>query len=147
MMSATASLGLVLLWDMEGGLTQIDKFLYSTDYYIKVCHLSLVLILLIPYPSPPPHPSSLLIPSPPDLPTPPYHPPLLLSSSLLPLFHTKTKRRNKIVMNFIKIDLVMKEYYRPTLFRKLTCRYVIFMNALHNQYYIIGTFQYSPNCL
>ena len=50
MMSATASLGLVLLWDVEGGLTQIDKFLYSTEDYIKVCHLSLVLILLTPYP-------------------------------------------------------------------------------------------------
>ena len=37
MMSATASLGLVLLWDMEGGLTQIDKFLYFTDDHIKVC--------------------------------------------------------------------------------------------------------------
>ena len=37
MMSATASLGLVLLWDVEGGLTQIDKFLYSTEDNIKVC--------------------------------------------------------------------------------------------------------------
>lgn len=36
MLSATASLGLVLLWDVEGGLTQIDKFLYSTEDYIKV---------------------------------------------------------------------------------------------------------------
>ena len=36
MMSATASLGLVLLWDVEGGLTQIDKFLYSTEDNIKV---------------------------------------------------------------------------------------------------------------
>lgn len=30
-MSATASLGLVLLWDIEGGLPQIDRFLYATD--------------------------------------------------------------------------------------------------------------------
>jgi 26S proteasome regulatory subunit N1 len=30
-MSATASLGTVLLWDVEGGLPQIDRFLYSTD--------------------------------------------------------------------------------------------------------------------
>ena len=52
MMSATASLGLVLLWDVKGGLTQIDKFLYSTEDYIKVCHPSLVLILLTPYPYP-----------------------------------------------------------------------------------------------
>ena len=37
MLSATASLGLVLLWDVEGGLTQIDKFLYSNDDSVKVC--------------------------------------------------------------------------------------------------------------
>ena len=36
MLSATASLGLVLLWDVEGGLTQIDKYLYSNDETIKV---------------------------------------------------------------------------------------------------------------
>ena len=36
MMSATASLGLILLWDVDGGLTQIDKFLYSSEDYIKV---------------------------------------------------------------------------------------------------------------
>ena len=36
MLSATASLGLILLWDVEGGLTQIDKFLYSHDDHIKV---------------------------------------------------------------------------------------------------------------
>jgi 26S proteasome regulatory subunit N1 len=30
-MSAAASQGLVLLWDVEGGLPQIDRFLYSTD--------------------------------------------------------------------------------------------------------------------
>lgn len=35
MLSATASLGLILLWDVDGGLTQIDKFLYATDDYIK----------------------------------------------------------------------------------------------------------------
>ncbi|GLC40481.1 hypothetical protein PLESTB_000708900 [Pleodorina starrii] len=32
--SATASLGLVTLWDVEGGLPQIDKYLYSTDNYV-----------------------------------------------------------------------------------------------------------------
>ena len=37
MLSATASLGLVLLWDVEGGLTEIDKFLYSNEESIKVC--------------------------------------------------------------------------------------------------------------
>ena len=31
MMSATASLGSLLLWDVENGLTQIDKYLYSND--------------------------------------------------------------------------------------------------------------------
>lgn len=36
MMSTTASLGLILLWDVDAGLTQIDKYLYSTEDYIKV---------------------------------------------------------------------------------------------------------------
>ena len=36
MLSATASLGLILLWDVDGGLTQIDKYLYSSEDYIKV---------------------------------------------------------------------------------------------------------------
>lgn len=35
MISATASLGLLHLWDVDGGLTPIDKYLYSTDEYIK----------------------------------------------------------------------------------------------------------------
>lgn len=35
MLSATASLGLILLWDVDGGLTTIDKYLYSTENYIK----------------------------------------------------------------------------------------------------------------
>ena len=30
-MSAAASLGAVMLWDVEGGLPAIDRFLYSTD--------------------------------------------------------------------------------------------------------------------
>lgn len=34
-MSAAASLGAILLWDVELGLTQIDKYLYSNDEYIK----------------------------------------------------------------------------------------------------------------
>ena len=34
-MSTTASLGLILLWDVDGGLTQIDKYLYSAEDYIK----------------------------------------------------------------------------------------------------------------
>lgn len=35
MLSATASLGLIHLWDVDGGLTPIDKYLYSSDDYIK----------------------------------------------------------------------------------------------------------------
>lgn len=35
MMSAAASLGMILLWDVDGGLTQIDKFLYFQEDYIK----------------------------------------------------------------------------------------------------------------
>ena len=36
MMSATATLGLVQLWDVDGGLAMIDKYLYSSEDYIKV---------------------------------------------------------------------------------------------------------------
>merc|ERR1719195_293172 len=35
MLSATASIGLVLLWDVDGRLTQIDKYLYSPEEMIK----------------------------------------------------------------------------------------------------------------
>jgi 26S proteasome regulatory subunit N1 len=35
MMSAAASLGSILLWDVDEGLTQIDKFLYSSENYVK----------------------------------------------------------------------------------------------------------------
>merc|ERR1719445_1633851 len=35
MLSATASIGLVLLWDVDGGLSQIDKYLYSPEEMIK----------------------------------------------------------------------------------------------------------------
>lgn len=35
MMSAAASLGLVLLWNVELGLNEIDKFYHSTDDYIR----------------------------------------------------------------------------------------------------------------
>eukprot|EP01137_Pigoraptor_chileana_P004075 Opistho-2@45258 len=35
MMSAAASLGMILLWDVDGGLSQIDRFLYLTEDYIK----------------------------------------------------------------------------------------------------------------
>lgn len=32
--SATASLGLINLWDVEGGLPAIDKYLYSNDQFV-----------------------------------------------------------------------------------------------------------------
>jgi 26S proteasome regulatory subunit N1 len=35
MMSAAASLGSILLWNVEEGLTQIDKFLYSSEEFVK----------------------------------------------------------------------------------------------------------------
>eukprot|EP00586_Coscinodiscus_wailesii_P022046 CAMPEP_0172498022 /NCGR_PEP_ID=MMETSP1066-20121228/108304_1 /TAXON_ID=671091 /ORGANISM="Coscinodiscus wailesii, Strain CCMP2513" /LENGTH=926 /DNA_ID=CAMNT_0013271121 /DNA_START=128 /DNA_END=2908 /DNA_ORIENTATION=+ len=35
MLSAAASLGMILLWNVEEGLTQIDKFLYSSEDYVK----------------------------------------------------------------------------------------------------------------
>ena len=35
MLSATASLGVLNMWDVENGLSCIDKYLYSTDDYIK----------------------------------------------------------------------------------------------------------------
>ncbi|ORZ37891.1 armadillo-type protein [Catenaria anguillulae PL171] len=35
MVSATASLGMLMLWDVQGGLTHIDKYMYSTDDNIK----------------------------------------------------------------------------------------------------------------
>jgi 26S proteasome regulatory subunit N1 len=35
MMSAAASLGTILLWNVEEGLTQIDKFLYSNEDFVK----------------------------------------------------------------------------------------------------------------
>lgn len=34
-MSTTATLGLISLWDVEVGLTQIDKYLYSEEDYVK----------------------------------------------------------------------------------------------------------------
>jgi 26S proteasome regulatory subunit N1 len=47
MLSATASLGLVLLWDVDGGLTPIDKYLYSAEDYIKVSFACFCCKLLI----------------------------------------------------------------------------------------------------
>lgn len=36
MMSAAASLGLSLLWDTDTGLSQVDRYTYSAEEYIKV---------------------------------------------------------------------------------------------------------------
>ncbi|EFN83314.1 26S proteasome non-ATPase regulatory subunit 2 [Harpegnathos saltator] len=35
MLSATASLGLIHMWDVDGGLIPIDKYLYSNEDYVK----------------------------------------------------------------------------------------------------------------
>lgn len=35
MVSAAALLGMILLWDVENGRSQIGKHLYSQEYYIK----------------------------------------------------------------------------------------------------------------
>jgi 26S proteasome regulatory subunit N1 len=51
MLSATASLGLVLLWDVDGGLTPIDKYLYSAEDYIKVSFVFAVKCLYNKYPN------------------------------------------------------------------------------------------------
>ena len=45
MMSAAASLGAILAWDVDGGLTTIDKFLYSEDTNIKAGALLAVGVL------------------------------------------------------------------------------------------------------
>ena len=36
MMSASASLGLSLLWDTDVGLSHVDKYTYSSEEHIKV---------------------------------------------------------------------------------------------------------------
>lgn len=35
MMAATASLGMVLLWDVDEGLNQLDKYFHHSEDYIK----------------------------------------------------------------------------------------------------------------
>jgi 26S proteasome regulatory subunit N1 len=35
MLSVSASLGLSLLWDMDFGLSHVDKYTYSSEEYIK----------------------------------------------------------------------------------------------------------------
>lgn len=43
MLSAAASLGLIHLWDVHGGLTPIDKYLYTSEEYIKVIMLVVII--------------------------------------------------------------------------------------------------------
>ncbi|CAD7696710.1 unnamed protein product [Ostreobium quekettii] len=33
--SAAASLGMIMMWDVEGGLTHLDRYLYTTDHHVK----------------------------------------------------------------------------------------------------------------
>ena len=35
MLSAAASVGMILMWDIEGGCQQLDKYMYSNEDYIK----------------------------------------------------------------------------------------------------------------
>lgn len=35
MLSATAALGLIHMWDVDGGLVPIDKYMYATEEYVK----------------------------------------------------------------------------------------------------------------
>ena len=35
MLSAAASLGMIMMWNVEEGLTMIDKFLYSSEDNVK----------------------------------------------------------------------------------------------------------------
>ena len=45
MISATASIGMILLWNVEQGLTVIDKYMYSDDDNIKAGALLAIGIL------------------------------------------------------------------------------------------------------
>lgn len=47
MLSAAASLGLIHLWDVDGGLTPIDKYLYTTEDYIKVSFVKVKLYIWV----------------------------------------------------------------------------------------------------
>lgn len=46
MISATASIGLILLWNIEVGLSLIDKFMYATDDNIKVRYTNILCQLI-----------------------------------------------------------------------------------------------------
>jgi len=45
MLSAAASLGMIHMWDVEGGLAEIDKYLYSTDDNVRAGALLAVAIV------------------------------------------------------------------------------------------------------
>lgn len=45
--AAAASLGLISLWDVEGGLPQVDKFLYSKDPHVVAGALPCVTALWV----------------------------------------------------------------------------------------------------
>lgn len=45
MLSAAASLGLSLLWDTDLGLSQVDKYTYVEEEYIKVGFSSFFFLL------------------------------------------------------------------------------------------------------
>lgn len=47
MLSAAASLGLIHLWDVDGGLTPIDKYLYTSEDYIKVMFVNYNLVVYL----------------------------------------------------------------------------------------------------
>jgi 26S proteasome regulatory subunit N1 len=49
LLSATASLGLIVLWDVDGGLSLIDKYLYSSDDNMKVWGIFHSTIILCPF--------------------------------------------------------------------------------------------------
>ena len=40
MISATASIGMLMQWNVETGLQAIDKYMYADDPQIKVCFSS-----------------------------------------------------------------------------------------------------------
>jgi len=45
MTSAAASLGAIFLWNVELGLTEIDKYLYIEDDNIKVNYFVIVIVI------------------------------------------------------------------------------------------------------
>jgi 26S proteasome regulatory subunit N1 len=48
MLSATASLGLSMLWDTDVGLSHVDKYMYSAEENIKVSLTSSLLVVVSP---------------------------------------------------------------------------------------------------